>query len=142
MSITSSYSYIDVTCTLNQRSILGMWEGDDAIAVSEGEDIGTGLIGADGSGIFSQHAGKGAQISIKLQHTSPTHRYLTQLLEQQREGGLNGVPFTVQDRRSGEGGTADKCFIMQAPATEKGKAATMREWVLWTSQYDRSIPNG
>lgn len=138
---TTAYSYLDVTATVNQKAVLGMWEGDDAISISENEDIGTGIIGADGSGLFSQYAGKGANISLKLQHTSPTHRYLLQLLQQQREGGLDGISFTLADRRSGEGGSADKCYIRTAPNTDKGKAATVREWTLWTADFARTITN-
>jgi hypothetical protein len=141
MAQTTAYAFADVICTLNQRQVLGFWEGDDCVAISESEDAGQGVVGADGSSIFSQFAGKGAQISLKLQHTSATHRYLTDLLQAQREGSLDGIPFTVQERRSGEGGSADRCFILQAPALNKGKAADVREWVLWTGSFDRTPLN-
>ena len=64
MPKTSAYSYINVAATLDRRDIKALWDGDDAIVVTQGADAGTGLIGADGSGIFSISADRSATISI------------------------------------------------------------------------------
>ena len=142
MAQSTAYSMINVAATLDGLAIHGLWDGDDAITVEQGADVGTGLIGADGSGIFSQSADASAQITIRLQHTSPTHAQLSRKLAQQRAGRLLAFPFDVKDKDSGEGGTADRCFIMQAPADSKGKNATVRAWVLWTAEWKPAIPNG
>jgi hypothetical protein len=135
---------INVSATLDRRDVKGLWDGDDAISVTEGADVGTGLVGADGSSIFSISADQSAQISIKLQHTSPTHRFLHQKLKTMRAKGANATffSFSVKDKVSGEGGTADKCMIMKAPDDQKGKNASQREWVLWTGEWMPEIPNG
>lgn len=144
MPKTSAYSYINVAATLDRRDIKALWDGDDAIVVTQGADAGTGLIGADGSGIFSISADRSATISIKLQHTSPTHRLLHQRWKQQRARGANASSFSfvIKDKTSGEGGTADHCYIQSAPEDSKGKSATVREWVLWTSEWSPEVPNG
>lgn len=143
MATTTAYSMINVVATVDGQRVIGLWDGDDAIAVSNGTDIGTGLIGADGSGIFSQSADRSATISLKLQHTSPTHRLLSQKLKRQRALGVvsTAFPFSVVDAASNEGGVADKCFIQQAPADNKGTNANVREWLLWTAQWNPEIPN-
>lgn len=144
MAKTSAYSMINVSATLDRRDVKGLWDGDDAIVVTQGSDVGTGMVGADGSSIFSISADQSAQISIKLQHTSPTHRFLSQKLKQHRARGANAqaFSFSIKDKVSGEGGTADKCYIMTAPEDSKGVNATVREWVLWTGDWNPEIPNG
>ncbi|MGV1985587.1 phage structural protein [Agrobacterium sp. 22-221-1] len=144
MANTSAYSMVNVTGTVDGQQIQGLWDGDDAIIVTQSSDKGTGLIGADGSGIFSISANKAASISIKLQHTSATHRLLMQKLKRQQAlgGTAAAFPFAFIDNASGEGGSADKCYIQTAPADSKGVNATVREWVLWTSEWNPEIPNG
>lgn len=144
MPISSAYSMVNVSATVDGQQVQGAWDGDDAIVVTPGADKGTGLIGADGSGIWSVSADKSATISVKLMHTSPTHRLLSQKLKRQQAlgGAASTFPFSFIDTVSGEGGTADKCYIMTAPADSKGKSATVREWVLWTVEYNPEIPNG
>ena len=140
----SSYSYINVAATLDGQIVQGLWDGDDAIVVTQSSDSGTGMTGADGSSIFSVSASKAATISIKLQHTSPTHRLLMQKLKRQQALGANAsaFPFTVIDSVSGEGGTASECYVQTAPADSKGVNAVVREWVLWTGNFTHEVPNG
>jgi hypothetical protein len=132
---------INVAATLDGLAVRGLWDGDDAVTVEQGADVGTGLVGADGSSIFSQSADKSARITVRLQHTSATHRQLVQKWKQQRAGRMIGFPFDVMDKDSGEGGTADKCFIQQAPTDSKGKNAVVRAWVLWTGEFEPNVPN-
>lgn len=141
MAKVSAYSMINVSATLDGLAVRGFWDGDDAVTVERGADIGTGLVGADGSSIFSQSADKSARITLRLQHTSATHRQLLQKEKLQRAGQMRSFPFSFIDRDSGEGGTADQCFIMQAPADSKGKNATVRAWVIWTGQYEPNVTN-
>lgn len=137
---TTSYSYKNVVATFNNQPIQGLFEGDDAIVVTENADIGSMTIGADGSSIFSQAVNDAATISIKLQHTSATHKRLSQLLKRQKARGAlgTGAGFAVKDRASGEGGATDQAFIMTAPDQSFGTNATVREWVLVTGSYKRS----
>lgn len=142
MTQTTVYSMLRVTATLDGRPVQGLFDGDDAIMVEEGADIGTLLVGADGEAIFSQSANRSARITLKLMHTSPTHRQLMEKLKRQRAGRVIGFPFDVIDSDTREGGTADRCFIHQAPADTKGTNATVRTWVLITGQYEHNVPFG
>ncbi len=142
MANSSVYSSLHVQATLNGLSVQGLWDGDDAISIAPGVDRGTLLVGAQGDGLFSIHADRSATISIKLQHTSPTHRLLTQLdIAQQAGQGVIGFPFDLIDTASGEGGSSDRVFIRQAPTVAHGKAAAMREWVLVAPVWVHQVPN-
>lgn len=141
MPQASAYSMINVSATLDGRAVIGLFDGDNAIEVAPGADVGTMLIGADGSSLFSQTADKSAMITIRLQHTSPTHAQLHEKLKSQRAGRLKGFPFDFVDTMSNEGGNADKCFIQKAPTDSKGTNATVREWVLVTGEWNPLIPH-
>jgi hypothetical protein len=141
MAKSSVYSALNVVAVLDGLNVVGLWDGDDAIVVTPGADIGVGLVGADGSSIFSQSADRSARISQKLQHTSATHRQLLQKEAAQRSGIIRGFPVSIKELGSGEGGTTDQAFIQAAPADSKGKAATMREWVIWSGDWTREITN-
>lgn len=138
---SSTYTAANVVITVDGQRVRGLWDGDDAIVVTPGADIGTGIVGADGSSIFSQSTDNSASISLKVQHTSAAHRLLEQRVRRQRAGQLRGFPVTVREIGSGEGGATDQAFIQSAPADSKGKNATVREWVLWTGDWQRDIPN-
>lgn len=141
MAKSAAYSMKNVVVMVDGQLVQGFWDGDDAIQVDHAEDIGTGLVGADGSSIFSQHANEAATITLRLQHTSPTHRLLTQKLLRQRSGGvISGFPISMADRISGEGGAADQCFIQTGPSDQKGVNANVREWVLWTGSWSPAVP--
>lgn len=144
MPITSAYGFVNTANTVDGQIIQGLWDGDDAISIAPIADKGTMLIGADGSALFSVSANRGATITIRLQHTSPTHRLLQQKLKRQQAlaSPATAFPVTAYDTSSGEGGTADKCFIQTAPTDTKGANATVREWVLVTGEFNAEIPNG
>lgn len=143
MAITSAYGFVNTSNMVDGQLIQGIWDGDDAISIAPLADKGTMLIGADGSAMFSVSANKGATITLRLMHTSPTHRLLMQKLKRQQAlaSPATAFPVTAYDTSSGEGGTADKCFIMTAPTDTKGTNATVREWVLVTGEFVPEIPN-
>lgn len=143
MGTSTAYAFKNVAAAIDGQQVIGFWDGDDSVVVSQGSDAGTGLVGADGSGIFSISSDASATITFRLQPTSPAHRLLSQKLKRQQALGSVGsaFPVVVIDSGTGEGGSADKCFIASRPTDSKGKAATVREWVLWTSEWNPEIPN-
>lgn len=140
MAKSSTYSHKSVTLMIDGQLVVGVWEGDDAIEVAPGADVGSLLVGADGSSIFSQSADESATITIRLQHTSPAHRLLMQKRARQMAGRPVGFPVSLVDTISGEGGSTDQAFISQAPNDSKGVNAVAREWVLITGQWTPLIP--
>jgi len=143
MAKSSTFSAKNVTATVDGQRVIGLWDGDNAIEVAPLADTGTMLVGSDGSSIFSQSANEGARITLRLQHTSPTHRLLHQKWARQRAAGVrvSGFGFSVLDVDSGEGGAANDVYIQTAPTDQKGNAAAVREWVLVTGLWNPMIPN-
>lgn len=139
--VMKAYSMLNVTSTLDGRRIIGLADGDDAIVVAQGSDVGTGLVGADGTWLFSQTADKSASITIKLKPNSPTHKQLTEKLNAQRAGRLVAFPFDLIDAGNNEGGNAPDCFVQKAPDDSKGTNAVAREWVLWTGEWTLNVPD-
>jgi hypothetical protein len=144
MAINTAYGIVNVANTVDGQQVQGLWDGDDAFVITQGAEKGSMLIGADGSGLFSISADKSATITIRLMHTSPTHALLMRKLKRQQAVGAVSAafPVTKMDTGSGEGGSADKCFIQSAPVDQTGKNATVREWVLVTAEWSPEIPNG
>ena len=140
MPQTTAYTMLNVTATLDGRAVLGLFDGDNALQVTQGADVGSMLVGADGASLFSQTADRSAQITLRLQHTSPSHRQLVEKWKAQRAGRLVGFPFDFIDAMSNEGGSADKCYIMRAPDDTKGNNATVREWVIVTGDWTPTVP--
>lgn len=139
---SSAYSMKNVAITVDGQAVIGVWDDDNAVQIEPVEDVGSLTVGADGSSIFSQSANEAATITLRLQHTSPTHRLLHERWARQRARGIRvvGFPVTVMDVDSGEGGSTDQAFIMTGPSDGKGKTATVREWVLVTGQWKPEIP--
>lgn len=139
---TTSYSIKNVVATLDGTQVSGLWDGDDVIMVTQREDVGTMNIGAAGDPLFSQSVDFSVEIKLKLQHTSATHILLVQKWKQQREGNLDPFPFVLEDSSDNEGGSAEECYVMKAPDNQKGKIATVREWVLVSGKWDPEEPTG
>lgn len=139
---SSAYSAKNVATTVDGQNVIGLWDGDDAVTIEPLTEVGSMMVGADGSSIFSQSANEGATITLRLQHTSPTHRLLHQKWARQRARGVRvvGFPISIIDVDSGEGGSSDQVFIQSGPTDTKGVAAQAREWVLVTGQYRPEVP--
>lgn len=142
MARHSSYSALNVTAMVDGQKVVGAWDGDDAIAVEPLGDAGEMLVGAFGDSIFSQSANRGATITLRLQHTSPTHRLLRQRYALQMTPGVRnpGFPIVITDLDSGEGGACARAFIQTKPTDQKGNVAVVREWVLVTGEWIEDIP--
>lgn len=137
---TTFYSFVNVVAMIDGLRVVGNWDGDDAIAITPVEDVGALLQGADGSSIFSQYATEGVTISIKVQHQSPTHIQLEQLLAVQKTArGTQGFPVSITDTRSGESGSTEQAFIQGRPEVGYGKNATVRDWTLVVGSWETAI---
>lgn len=142
MAKSSAYAAKNVATVLDGQKVVGLWDGDDAVQIEPLADVGEMLVGAFGDSLFSQSANEGAQITLRLMHTSPTHRLLMQKWARQKAPGIRvtGFPFSTVDVDSGEGGSTDEAFIMTQPGDQKGNTAVAREWVLVTGQWRSEIP--
>jgi len=129
------YSMLGVSATADGLRVVGLYDGDDAIKVESRGPEGDWMVGADGSALFSQTADNSASITVKLQHTSPTHKQFIEKMALQRSGVLVPFPFTVVDTNGAEGSHSGTCMIFQAPSQDYGENASVREWVLASASW-------
>jgi spore coat protein U-like protein len=131
----STYSFTDVSCTLlgpGGTISLGNGAGtsDEGISITMLEDKTTMTVGADGSIMHSLHAGKGADIVVRLLKTSPTNAQLSQLYQAQSASsvlwGKNVIKVSDTSRGDIVAAT-DVAFARHSPLTY-GKDANMNEW--------------
>ena len=142
MAKSSSYSAKNVAVVVDGQAVTGFWDGDDAFVATPTDDIGVLVTGANGDGLFSQRAGTPHTLTLRLMHTSPTHKLLMQRWARQRAVGVRVQPFPVSkiDVDSGEGGATAHAYIQSAPADSMGVNAVVREWVLATPDWEPTIP--
>ena len=137
-----TYNAADVMLLMDGVIVEGLADGDNAVDYAEGREAGSGLVGMSGSSIFSVSNDRSAQITLRLLHTSRAHRRLEEKLARQKAGGrYRPFPISCRDVGSGEGFAAEQCYIMTAPNITKGATAQPREWVLWTGEARRLIPD-
>jgi len=129
------YSMLGVSANLDGLPVDGLFDGDDAIKVESRGPEGDWMIGADGSALFSQTADNSAAITLKLQHTSATHKQLLQKMALQRSGVLVPFPFTVVDVNGAEGSHSGTCMVFQSPSQDYGENASVREWVIASANW-------
>jgi len=141
---TTAYSFGNVQATLDGQTIFGFFDMGEVISVVRNADEGSMLSGVDKSTLFSVSTDESAQITIRLKHTSPTHRMLIEKRKRQKAlgGKSRGFPLDIIDTSSGEGGSAEQCFIQKSPAASNGNEATVREWVLVTGSWADLVPYG
>lgn len=135
MSQITVYSMLGFALTVDGLPVVGFFDGDDVFSSEKSEDVGGWLIGADGSAIWSQSADGMVTLTLKLQHTSPTHRQLQNKSQQQKAGSLVPFPVDYVDTNGGEGGHAGNAMVTKEPSMSHGKNATVREWVLTSPDW-------
>ena len=142
MPATDTFGMQNVSVVLDGLQVTGFFDGDDVVMVEQNTDVGQLAIGADGFGVYSLSADHSVKITLKLQHTSATHKQLQEKWKGYRGGSAKGFPFSIKDLTSNEGGSTDECFIMTAPYDQKGMNATVREWVLVSTEWNIDVING
>lgn len=130
------YSFLHVAAVLDGREIKGFWEGDDAIQIAPRTDIMNEVVGVDGSGIGSITADRSVLITLRLQSTSPTHKYLENKHRRQRNGIANPMHISIRNKSNHEGGNSRLVLIKTAPRRDFGANAVSRDWVLWAQCWD------
>lgn len=138
---TIVFSMLNTQATLDGQKVSGFMDGDDVVMVTPRSDVGTVLIGADGSGLFSQTSDKSADIVLKFKHNSPTHRQLIEKWKAQQAGRLVPFTFDVVNSEANIGGTGSNTFVTKAPEEGIGTNASVREWTLTCFEWTPLTPD-
>jgi hypothetical protein len=131
----TTYSFLDVAAAITGPggSInIGNDAGpsEEGITVSMLDNKNTMVIGADGSGMHSLHAGNAGTITVRLLKTSPTNKllqamYLFQVTSSANHGQNT---ITVRDTARGDFVTATGCAFRKMPDNAWAKEGNMLEW--------------
>ena len=131
----STYSFLDVTATLvgpGGALSLGAGAGasEEGITVESTGEMGTMMIGADGSGQHSLSGDKSGRIVVRLLKTSPVNAQLNAMAQFQRASadayGQNTLVIT--DTSRGDVVTCRQVAFAKQPSLTFGREAGMNEW--------------
>lgn len=132
----TTYSFMSVAATIDGPggSIplgYGAEAAEEGITISMIEDKNTMMIGADGGGMHSLHAGRAATITVRLLKTSPVNAQLMNMYNYQSSGpayhGRNTI--SIADVARGDTITAQGCAFRKAPDLTYAKNGNTHEWV-------------
>lgn len=135
------FSFGNVVATIDDREIKGLWEGDDVISVERTAQLGTPLVGADGSAVMSVTMDQTATVTLRLMPNSAMNQYLRSVAKRQRAGFNRILRIAIQDTSTGEGGGCSSAMVMQEPNWSLGAAATSRDWVIFCSCWQDNDVN-
>lgn len=127
-----------VSFTIDDREVIGLWEGDDVISVERQTDLGTPMTGADGSSIVSFTSDQSALLTVKLQANSAANTYFEKWVKARRMGSTRLLRVAVRDTATGEGGGCTSAVIVKEPSKSWGGTATEREWQLFCNCWQEN----
>lgn len=127
------YSMERVVVSIDGRKVIGFAEGDDAVLIEDTTELGTEIVGADGSSLLSITADRSAKITLKLLASSPFNQFLQNKVDVMRSGtGLAGaMAVGVLDTSMGYSGGCTTAMVMKKPNIGYGANPTEREWVIF-----------
>lgn len=131
----STYSFLDVTATLvGPGGVISLGSGagvsEEGISIEPTGEMGTMMIGADGSGQHSLSADKSGRIIVRVLKTSPVNAKLNAMSQFQRASaeayGQNTLVIT--DTNRGDVVTCRQVAFAKVPALTFAREAGMNEW--------------
>lgn len=132
-----AYGFDNTIVIIQGVEITGWAEGDDVIAIKRRVDAISDKVGAGGSMMLSISSDKSGEFSFKLQQTSSSNQFLSNLMSIQ-ETPLAFIPVTVsfqdlyrQDLASGTVG-----YLKRPADLTRGAAAQNQEWTVVTERLD------
>jgi hypothetical protein len=128
------YSFANTVLTIDGRRVIGFGEGDDVISIEPTTELGTSIVGADGSALLSITADQSATLTLKLVHHSPFNDFLWNKVKRMRLGETGpGIMFAIgfSDPSTGDGGGCTQAVVKTVPTLTAGANATEREWAIF-----------
>lgn len=131
----STYSFLDVTATLvGPGGVISLGSGagvsEEGISVEPTGEMGTMMVGADGSGQHSLSADKSGRIIVRVLKTSPVNAKLNAMSQFQRASaeayGQNTLVIT--DTSRGDVVTCRQVAFAKVPSLTFAREAGMNEW--------------
>jgi hypothetical protein len=133
-----TYSFLNTVFLVNGVEITGFADGDDVINMERRTDSATDKIGADGNMMVSLSADFSGEVTIKLQQTSSSNKYLTKLLNVQEGRGVAFKPVKLffQDTYRRDIGSGSLGYIKKPAAMTRGQNGQTAEWSFVVERLD------
>lgn len=133
-----AYSFKNTILLVNGVEITGFADGDDVISMKRRSNLAEDEVGADGNMMVSISADHSGEISIKLQQTSSSNKYLMSLANLQEGGGSRFIPVQLyfQDTYRNDIGSGSIGYISKQADMTRGKKGQTHEWVFIVERLD------
>ncbi len=137
MGLFGTYSFLDVYATLVDPATgatipIGSSSGvaEEGITVAQVDTVDHMQIGADGTGMHTLQATRGARITIRFLKTSPTNSLLMALVEAQRSSGAlwGQNTISITEIVTGDEVNLSGCAFEKIPDNNYDKTGKMFEW--------------
>lgn len=132
------YSFLNLAVLVNGVQLTDWPEGDDSIKAVRRNDSASDKVGADGKMMVSISADRSGEFTFKLQQTSPSNAYLSDLAARMEAGADQFVPIAVrvQDTYRQDVATGTTGYLKKPSDFQRGMAAGEQEWVIVVENMD------
>ncbi len=129
-----TYSFLSMVVLVNDVEITGWKDGDDVITATRNTESATHRMGADGKMVVSLGTDFSGSFTFNLDQTSPSNKFLNQLLRQQENGPDTFVPVRVraQDTYRQDLAEGSIGYLTKAPDFTRGIKTNTQTWVIQT----------
>jgi len=142
--MSKTYSFMDVQATFvgppafNFDMGYGAAIGEEGISIAMVDDKNTMMIGADGEGMHSLHAGKAGTITVRTLKTSPLNQKLALAYAAQTGvASLHGQNvIVIRQSDAGDNIVARDCAFKKWPDLKYAKDGDVLEWVFDSIKID------
>lgn len=145
----AAYSFLDVVASITGPGgnfPLGSGSGaaEEGISLARAEAKSTMMVGADGSGMHSLHAGKHGTVTVTLLKTSPTNQLLMAMYNFQTSSSANHGRNVISVRNpvSGDAFTCTGVAFQKAPDLAYAKDGNTVQWAFDAIQIDGILGSG
>lgn len=135
------YSFADTVVIVGGVEITGWADGDDVIQVKRRNDGITDKVGAGGEMMVSVSADRSGEIMFKLQQTSSSNKYLSDLFEKQQAAGsmFESLDVRFQDTYRNDLASGTRGYLKRPADMARGAAANNQEWTIVVERLDMAF---
>lgn len=132
------FSFANTIIVVNGIELVEWSDGDDVISIKRRTDSISDKVGCSGSMVVSVSSDKSGEFTFKLQQTSPSNRFLNNLVNLQEAGGALFTPVAVlfQDTYRQDLATGTVGYIKKPTEMKRGAMASDQEWTIVTERLD------
>lgn len=146
--MAATYSFLDVQCSITgPGGSLILSEGgiaDEGISIEMTEDKTSMIIGADGEGMHSLHAGKSGRVIVRLLKNSPLNAALMTMYNYQSTSSAYAGQNTISVSNPiwGDDHDCRQCAFVKVPNNANAKEGNTQEWAFNSIKIDSQLGDG